>query len=105
VWGVAGFLALYCRQIRDEGRWLIWSRDYKAHVLARPIPPNGELKNIEWDSCGMFAQDFDEFLVFDPTDSLATTQGCSPEKVNGIPCAEGAVRRLESRWYMITYPF
>lgn len=57
--------------IRSAARWLIWSHDYKAEVLAQPEPPNGELRNIEWDKGGMFAQDWSAFLVFDPTDSLA----------------------------------
>lgn len=52
----------------------------------------------------MFAQDFDEFLVFDPTDSLATAHGTNPGVIDGLPPDQFAVRRLESCWYLITYP-
>jgi len=31
-------------------------------VLARPESPNGELRNIEWESGGMFGQDWMLFL-------------------------------------------
>ncbi len=75
--------------IRSAARWLIWSHNYKAQVLAGPQPPNGELRNIAWDSGGMFAQDWDAFLVFDPTDSLAhSARSLQPCKLNGIPCSE-----------------
>ncbi len=35
--------------IRSAARWLIWSHNYKAEVLALPELPNGELRNIEWE--------------------------------------------------------
>jgi len=33
----------------DYARWLVWSRSYKAEVLAQPDSANKELKHIEWD--------------------------------------------------------
>jgi hypothetical protein len=93
--------------IRSAARWLIWSHDYKAEVLARPEPPNGELRNIEWDEGGMFAQNWSAFLVFDPTDSLAgparSLRSC---KLNGIPCSEvELVHRMDSHWYVVFFPY
>jgi len=101
------FNRTYFIGIRSAARWLIWSHDYKAQVLARPEPPNGELRNIEWDGGGMFAQDWDVFLVFDPTDSLTgparSLQSC---KLNGIPCSEaGFVRRMDSHWYIVFFSY
>lgn len=105
VWVIAGFLEFYGQTIRDTGRWLIWSREYKAQVLTKPTPPDGHLKYIAWDSWGMFAQDSDEFLVFDPTDSLATPHASDPGIVDGAQGTPFVARRLEKNWYLITYPF
>jgi hypothetical protein len=88
--------------IRSAARWLIWSRDYKAQVLTQTLPANGELKHVEWDGWGMFAQDTYVFLVFDPTDSLAgPAKSHHPGKFNGIPCEVPLVRRLEPHWYAV----
>ena len=93
--------------IRSAARWLIWSHNYKAEVLALPELPNGELRNIEWDEGGMFAQDWSAFLVFDPTDSLADpARGLRSCKLNGISCSEvELVRRMDSYWYIIFFPY
>jgi hypothetical protein len=101
------FNYVYPIGVRSAARWLVWSHDYKAQVLAGPQPPNGELRNIEWDGGGMFAQDWDVFLVFDPTDSLAgparNLQSC---KLRGIPCSEAyLVRRMDSYWYIVFFPY
>jgi hypothetical protein len=90
--------------IRSTARWLIWSRDYKAQVLKQMPPANGELKHIEWDGWGMFAQNTSVFLVFDPTDSLSgAVKSHQPGKFNGIPCKVPLVRRLESHWYTVVF--
>jgi hypothetical protein len=94
--------------IRSAARWLIWSHDYKAEVLARPEPLKGELRHIEWDGGGMFAQDWSVFLVFDPTDSLAgPARRLQSGRLNGIPCGGevGLVRRMDSQWYIVFFPF
>jgi len=86
--------------IRSAARWLIWSRGYKAKVLAQSAPANGELKHIEWDGWGWAGQNTTVFLVFDPTDSLsAAARNHQPGKFNGIPCEVFLVRRLENHWY------
>jgi branched-subunit amino acid ABC-type transport system permease component len=90
--------------IRSAARWLAWSRDYKAQVLAEPQPPSGELKHIEWDGWGMFAQDTSVYLVYDPTDSLsAAAMNHKPGKFDHIPCKVPLVRRLESHWYTVMF--
>lgn len=90
--------------IRSAARWLAWSRDYKAQVLAEPQPASGELKHIEWDGWGMFAQDTSVYLVYDPTDSLsAAAMSHKPGKFDHIPCKVPLVRRLESHWYSVMF--
>jgi hypothetical protein len=90
--------------IRSVARWLVWSRDYKTQVLAQPQPPNGELKHIEWDGWGMFAQDTDVYLVYDPTDSLLVAAlSREPGKFDHIPCEVQGVRRLERHWYSVIF--
>jgi hypothetical protein len=50
--GVIFFGRMYPFAIRSAARWLVWSQDYKAHVLSQPSPLNNELKLIEWDGSG-----------------------------------------------------
>src|SRR5579859_1436450 len=52
-------------------RWLWSARSYKASVLSQPERPN-EWKHVEWDGWGFAGQNTDVYLVFDPTDGLAT---------------------------------
>jgi branched-subunit amino acid ABC-type transport system permease component len=90
--------------IRSAARWLVWSRDYKAQVLAEPQRPSGELKHVEWDGWGMFAQDTSVYLVYDPTDSLsAAAMTHQPGKFDNIPCKVPLVRRLETHWYSVMF--
>lgn len=106
LWGVATFLFFYQELIRDDGRWVIWSREYKAQILAQPAALNGQFGHLRWDDYGGFGQDFTDFLVFDPTDSLVTIEGNNSNKVTGIPCVQfAAARRLQHHWYIVSYPF
>jgi branched-subunit amino acid ABC-type transport system permease component len=90
--------------IRSTARWLVWSHDYKARVIAQPSPPNGELKHIEWDGWGILGMDTSAFLVFDPADSLSVASSSNQSgKFNGIPCRVFRVRRLEAHWYTVIY--
>jgi hypothetical protein len=103
---IAGFVFDHMNPIaiRSAARWLIWSRDYKAQVLKQTQPANGELKHIEWDGWGMFAQNTSVFLVFDPTDSLSgAAKSHQKGKFDGIPCEVPLVRRLESHWYSVVF--
>lgn len=91
--------------IRTTARWLIWSRDYKAEVLAQPRSINGDFKHVEWDGWGFAgAGDTTVYLVFDPSDSLsAAAKSHRTGKFDGIPCAVPAVNRLENHWYTVLF--
>jgi hypothetical protein len=88
--------------IRSTARWLVWSGEYKTRVLEQAPAANGELKHIEWDGWGMFAQDTSVYLVFDPADSLsAAARSHQAGKFDGIPCKVFSVRRMEDHWYAV----
>src|ERR1051325_6949734 len=87
----------------NYARWLLWSRSYKASVLAKPDPGNGELRHIEWDVWGWGGMDTTVYLVFDPADSLSRAVGQKPGKYTGIPCKVPLVKRLEDRWYTVRF--
>jgi hypothetical protein len=91
--------------IRNTARWSLWSRRYKAEVLAQSTPPNGDLRHVEWDGWGFpGAGDTTVYLVFDPTDSLAAAaKKHEPGKFDGIPCRVPRVSRLEDRWYAVLF--
>jgi glucan phosphoethanolaminetransferase (alkaline phosphatase superfamily) len=90
--------------IHLEGLWLLHSRREKSQLLAQPAPANGELRHMEWDGWGMFAQDTNVYLVFDPSDSLpAAARRGQPGKFVGIPCKVPRVQRLEAHWYAAVF--
>ena len=67
----------------NYARWLIWSRSYKAEVLAQPNSASGELKHIEWDGWGWAGMDTTIYLVFDPTNSFVMGGRSSSGQVQG----------------------
>jgi hypothetical protein len=86
--------------VRSAARWLIWSRDYKAEVVAQPPPANGDLKHLDWDGWGWGGENTEVYLVFDPTDSLSVAaRSHQSGKFNGLPCKVDRVLRLERNWY------
>jgi hypothetical protein len=87
----------------NYARWLVWSRSYKAEVLAHPNSANEELKHIEWDGWGWAGMDTTVYLVFDPTNTLSRADGHHPGKYSGIPCEVPIVKRLEDRWYTVQF--
>jgi hypothetical protein len=91
--------------IRNNMRWLLGSRRYKAEVLAQSAPPNGELKRVEWDGWGFpGAGNTYVYLVFAPTDSLAAAaKKHEPGKFDGISGKVLRVSRLEDRWYAVLF--
>ena len=102
-WIVTLALFLNSQQLRWTARWLINSRDFKHRVVAQPNL-EGELKHIEWDGYGFMGNDTVVYLVFDPSDALSTSaENKLSGKFNGIPCAVARVKRLESRWYAVTF--
>jgi hypothetical protein len=91
--------------IRNAARWFLWSRRYKAEVLAQSAPVNGEFRHVEWDGWGFpGAGDTTVYLVFDPTDSLdAAAKRHQPGKFDGIPCRVPLVSRMQNRWYAVLF--
>lgn len=91
--------------LRTRGRWLIHGNSYRTAALNQPVASNGELKHIEWDGWGFAgAGDTTVYLVFDPTDSLATAaRDGSPGKFKGLPCTVLRVRKLENHWYTVLF--
>lgn len=102
---VSGVLHTKKDVVRASIRWLLWSRHYKAEVLAQPTLEGGGLKHIEWEATGFAGvANNTVYLVFDPTDSLSTAATTrSPGKYSGIPCEVVLVRRLESRWCSVLF--
>lgn len=86
-------------------RWLAVSKSYKAAVLAQPAPADGTLKHVEWEGWGFVGSgDTTEYVVFDPTDSLAKSAGSrSPVKPAGLPCKVWLVRRMSPHWYIVRF--
>lgn len=97
--------AKYGLAIRTDARWAIWSRHYKADVLAQAASSNGDLKHVEWDGWGFApAGDTTVYLVYDLSDSLSNAgRSGQPGKLDGIPCAVANVKRLERNWYTIQF--
>jgi hypothetical protein len=92
-------------QIRPHLLWLVWSSRYKSQVLADSSVSNGEFKHIEWDGDGWGSGatgDWMGYVVFDPSDSLSSSDKSSvPTRYKGIPCEAISVRRLEKQWYSV----
>jgi hypothetical protein len=98
-----GALLSHSLEVRSDWRWLLWSKDYKAKVLASPRTGAEELKHVDWDGWGFSgAGDTYVYLVFDPNDSLSTGAGNHfSGRFRGIPCEVSQVFRPESRWYYV----
>ncbi len=90
--------------LRPSLRWLLWSRRFKAEVLAQSAPADGELRHIEWEATGFAGVNNTVYLVFDPSDSLsAAASSHAAGKYKGIPCKVPRVRRLEPQWYSVWF--
>ncbi len=89
---------------RTEIRWLTVSGGYKARVLAQPTPLSEELKHVEWDGWGFVSMYTTEYLVYDPTDSLAVAASSGEAgKFAGLPCKVPVVRKMERGWYVVRF--
>jgi hypothetical protein len=90
--------------LRPSIRWLLWSHRFKTEVLAQSVPPDGELRHIEWDGSGFAGMDNTVYLVFDPAETLASAaKRRAPGKFSGIPCKVPRVLRLEDHWYSVPF--
>lgn len=92
--------------IRSSVRWLMFSNQYKARVLATVRPSSKELAHVEWDGWGFVpAGNTTMYLVYDPSNSLsAAAQKGGPYNPPGLQCQVDRVHRLESRWYTVLFP-
>lgn len=92
-------------ELRPALRWLLWSRRYKAELLALPNPPKGQLKHLECDVSGWGPiGPTIEYVVFDPTNSLlAAAKSHKPGQYSGLPCEVPRVELLESHWYAVRF--
>jgi hypothetical protein len=96
------FLFLGGNVIRPALRWLLWSRQFKAELLAQPAPSNGELRHMEWEATGWAGvANVTVYIAFDPSDALSNA--ILPGKVAGIPCTVLRAFRLEPRWYSVWF--
>jgi hypothetical protein len=101
---IAAAVAWNFYSIRTATKWFLWSQRYKSEVLAQPASASRGFKHVDWDGWGMFAQNTEVYLVFDPTDSLSRAASSrQPGKFDGIPCEVDLVRRLESHWYAVQF--
>lgn len=90
--------------LHSRTRWLLHSNVYKAGVLSEPSQQNGLLKHVEWDGWGLAGNDTTVYLVFDPSDMLATpSRTAAPGKYPGLPCEVARVKRLERYWYTVLF--
>ena len=101
-WVISWGMIRHTYDLRTMGRWVLWSSEYKAQVLAQPV--NDGLRHAEWDGWGFAGSDTVVYVVFDPTNSLAgAAKSRAPGKFKGIPCEVSRVRRLESQWYSVVF--
>jgi len=88
--------------LRSYLRWLLWSRRFKAEVLAQPAPSNGELRHMVWEETGFAGvANVTTYIAFDPSDALSKAH--LPGKVAGIPCTVLRAFRLERHWYSVWF--
>jgi hypothetical protein len=101
---LSALLLVKYNEVSTFVRWSLHSKAYKTEVLAQSSSIDGQLKHIEWDGWGFAGADTTVYLVFDPSDSLATSTGDhSGGKIAGIPCEVPLVHRLESHWYTVMF--
>ena len=85
-------------------RWFLHSNRFKARVLSEPSRQDGLLKHAEWDGWGLAGNDTTVYLVFDPSDQLATpSRTAAPGKYPGLPCEVARVNSLERYWYTVLF--
>ena len=100
--GVSLQLERYSSTLRADILWLLHSGEYKSEVLAQPAPTNGALREIDWFGWGMFAQDTEMYIVYDPKNSLAHRNPATG-KYGVLRCDVWRVQRLEDHWYSVTF--
>lgn len=101
---VTSVLVLKAYNLRIAERWLLWSKSYKARVLAEPNPGQGAMRHLEWDGWGFAGSDTYVYLIFDPDDRLSSFANSSFHgKINDEICGVSRVYRLEPCWYSVVF--
>jgi hypothetical protein len=92
-------------EMRSDARWFVYGRTFKANLLTQPNAAGGLFKHIEWEGWGFAgAGDTVVYLVFDPTDSLASASKTRASgRFSGLPCDVYRVRRLDTKWYAVYF--
>jgi hypothetical protein len=105
VWGIP--LSLYRYEwshplaVSEKVRWLAQSGKYKRDFERESTSANAELRHADWDMEGPAFATIYTYLVFDPSNSLASAAlNHQPGKYPGLPCEVREVRRLENSWYV-----
>jgi hypothetical protein len=103
-WAISWCLLKNVDELHGFTKWHLHSNAFRSQLMAQPNPANGEFKHIEWDVSGFAGMETVVYLVFDPTDSLATAaKSHSSGKFRGIPCEVDRVWRLESHFYTVLF--
>jgi len=90
--------------LRPWARWLVSSQQYKNQVMQQAIDPKTGLRFVVWDGWGMFAQDTDVFLLYDPTDELGDAlHRQRPGRFAALEQHVWFYERLERGWYSVTF--
>jgi hypothetical protein len=91
-------------EIRDAVRWFFYGPTLKAETLAQPDSKPTSLKHTEWEGWGFAGSDTTVYLVFDPTDTLASAANTrNSGKFGLLPCDVYRVRRRENGWYTVQF--
>jgi len=89
---------------RDAVRWFVHGRALKDEVLAQSVLTPASLRHVEWEGWGFAGNDTTVYLVFDPTDTLATGANLRESgKFGHLPCEVFRIRRREKGWYTVQF--
>jgi hypothetical protein len=90
--------------IHTWGRWITQDSQSSAAVLAQPAPAAGDLKHVEWDGWGWGGNDTTVYLVFDPSDSLASAaKNHWSGRISPALCGIARLQRLKKHWYSVVF--
>ena len=97
-------LATHNYEVRSQLRWTFASARYRESILNQPTSTNGKLRHGEWEGWGWAGMDTTVYLVFEPTDRLASEiKSHSSGKFSGIPCEVSRAHRLQKNWYYVIF--
>ena len=90
--------------LRVHGRWLILAASSKRQLLAQQPPAVDQLRHLDWDGWGMFAQDTEVYLVNDPASATLQIEKTKDGlRAKGVPCNFWRAYCLEPHWYALVY--